>query len=352
MTEEFIEGEKGHSKVLNTEGLRKPTTMAESRVTTKVRFGGAQINVAHDVETNVATIKKAIDWAEENNVDYLVTPEAALSGYYANFADPPEKVNKLLLAEREVVGYAASKTIGLCLGTMWVEKESNGFLHRDQIRYYNPAGNFEGAYNKVQCIAADNVVPGSYLPAGSGIFGTEEYWGHPANYLMCPKFPQGKFVVGSLICNDAYGENNQGESIARRALYSYHNRDNPAQLVVHATYGFRGKEIDENLDPDILEAIRDWHKRHIQQLSYFCNMNFIVVDASSNFGGIPSKYDTCTPSGVVINGKYETIAPSHGEQFFYYDFQVDLCPSKEINLGVDLDALDMLEKRNPKPKED
>ena len=52
------------------------------------------------------------------------------------------------------------------------------------------------------------------------------------------------------------------------------------------------------------------------------------------------------------NGKYETIAPSHGEQFFYHDFQVDLCPSKEINLGVDLDALDMLEKRNPKPKED
>ena len=353
MSEEevFIEYDRGHSKVFNPESLSTPTTMQAPRRKIKVRFGGAQINIAHNVTQNVATIKKAIEWAADNEVEYLVTPEGALSGYYTKFADTPEKVDLLQKGLEEVVGYAASKTVGLCLGTMWVEKEPTGFLNRDQIRYYSPTGRFEGAYNKIQLIGADNVVPGTFQPGG-GVYGTEEYWGHPATYLMAPKMPQGSFTVGSLICNDAYGESQKGEGIARRALYSYHNRENPAQLVVHSTYGFRGKEIDPTLDPEILEAVRDWHKRHIQQLSYFCNMQFIVVDAASNFGGIPSKYDTCTPSGVCINGKYDKMVPSHGEQFFYHDFNVTLCPMQETNVGSDLSVLELLEKNNPKPEED
>ena len=46
-----------------------------------MRIAGAQIPVTNDVSKNYEAIKKACDWAIENNVDYLFTPENALSGY-------------------------------------------------------------------------------------------------------------------------------------------------------------------------------------------------------------------------------------------------------------------------------
>ena len=52
---------------------------------TNIRFGGAQIPVTPFQQKNVKSIKKAIDWAAENNVDYLVTPEASLSGYSTSY---------------------------------------------------------------------------------------------------------------------------------------------------------------------------------------------------------------------------------------------------------------------------
>ena len=50
-----------------------------------VRFAGAQIPVTQDLDKNEASIIKAIDWAAENNCDWLLTPEGSLSGYFPNF---------------------------------------------------------------------------------------------------------------------------------------------------------------------------------------------------------------------------------------------------------------------------
>ena len=50
-----------------------------------VRFAGAQIPVTQNLEKNEASIIKAIDWAAENNCDWLLTPEGSLSGYFPNF---------------------------------------------------------------------------------------------------------------------------------------------------------------------------------------------------------------------------------------------------------------------------
>ena len=44
-----------------------------------IRFGGAQIPVGINIQANKKEILKAIDWAKENKVDHLLTPEAALS---------------------------------------------------------------------------------------------------------------------------------------------------------------------------------------------------------------------------------------------------------------------------------
>ena len=44
-------------------------------------FAGCQIPVTRDIEKNIKEIKKAIDWAKDNFVEIIATPECALSGY-------------------------------------------------------------------------------------------------------------------------------------------------------------------------------------------------------------------------------------------------------------------------------
>ena len=46
-----------------------------------MRFAGAQMPCTPNVEANVKEIKKAIDYAVDNECDFLVTPEGSLSGY-------------------------------------------------------------------------------------------------------------------------------------------------------------------------------------------------------------------------------------------------------------------------------
>jgi len=69
-----------------------------------VRFAGAQIPCSKILKNNVQTIKTAIDWAVDNQVDYLITPEGSLSGYIKDF-DVPELVDALT----EIEQYAANK---------------------------------------------------------------------------------------------------------------------------------------------------------------------------------------------------------------------------------------------------
>ena len=46
-----------------------------------MRIGAAQIPVTTNVEDNLKNILEACDWAVKNKIDYLLTPECALSGY-------------------------------------------------------------------------------------------------------------------------------------------------------------------------------------------------------------------------------------------------------------------------------
>ena len=64
-----------------------------------IRLGGAQIPVTVDIQKNKEEILKAIDWAKDNEVDHLLTPEAALSGY---MSDWKENLNELTDALKEI----------------------------------------------------------------------------------------------------------------------------------------------------------------------------------------------------------------------------------------------------------
>ena len=95
-----------------------------------MRIAGAQIPVSKDVEENVKTIKHAIDWATDNECDFLVTPEGSLSGYFPEF-----NVETTRKALHDIEEYAKNSTLGLCLGTLWVEQEKRGDIRRNQIRF-------------------------------------------------------------------------------------------------------------------------------------------------------------------------------------------------------------------------
>ncbi|MCK4750678.1 MAG: hypothetical protein KAT15_26650, partial [Bacteroidales bacterium] len=56
----------------------KPTHQNEVEFNLKV--AGAKLAVSDDISTNVASIRKAIDYARREGADILLTPEGSLSG--------------------------------------------------------------------------------------------------------------------------------------------------------------------------------------------------------------------------------------------------------------------------------
>ena len=51
----------------------------------KLRIGFSQIQCSADHEQNLQQLLKCVDWACENQVDLMLTPEASLSGYHPEF---------------------------------------------------------------------------------------------------------------------------------------------------------------------------------------------------------------------------------------------------------------------------
>ena len=85
-----------------------------------MKIAGAQIPVSRNVQDNYNEILKACEWAVENKVDYLFTPEASLSGYDA----PSFNINTCKETEQameKLVSFASSKNLGLIIGTLWLD---------------------------------------------------------------------------------------------------------------------------------------------------------------------------------------------------------------------------------------
>lgn len=264
----------------------------------KVRFGGAQIPVTTELWKNLKTIKKAIDWAAENKVDYLVTPEGSLSGYTPFFVQHDGDIQNLNAALKDIEDYAREKQVGLCLGTLFMEEELQGLLKRNEIRIYNKYGDYQGAVFKRFIIDSDKVVPGDF---------TETF---------TLDVSEGNFKVGGLICNDMWGEQ-QGKVLGRTALYEM--KDAGAQLCIHSTNGFRGEDIG---DEEIQQLFRDYHENTMRMLGHV-GLPIITVDNCNDISGQPYDGPTSTPSGVIVNSKWVVQAPRFGEQYFYYDFEFD-----------------------------
>ena len=257
----------------------------------KIRIAGAQIPVSRDVSKNIHTIKNAIDWAAENFVDFLVTPEGSLSGYI-----PEWDFNEVKLALTEIEQYSKSKHVGLCLGTLWKEPTKFGEVARNQIRFYKN-GMLFGTTNKSYTIEHDHVMPHDIKKDSISIF------------PLTNKNGTGINAVG-LICNDMWGNNwYGGPNIMKIAMETRR-----VGIAIHSTNGTRGNDLDE--------IMNQWHDVHLKLLSKASSIPIVTVDNSIHMEGDDYNGRTSSESGVIIEGKWVTSVPRVGTQYFYYDFDI------------------------------
>lgn len=264
-----------------------------------IRFGGAQIPCTPYIARNIQTIKTAIDWAADNDVEYLVTPEASLSGYTTTFADGDALVNGL----QEIETYAASKAVGLCLGTLWVENgplgNESALVKRNQIRYYTKDGIYLGATHKTVNtpldaeigVEANDTLIGVWMPAKND------------KDVIIP--------VAGLICADLYGLQCGPNGGLPEQYYKL-----GAKLLIHSTNADRGTDLFK----DDLEDL--WLDANLRRVSYLL-LPVISVDNCYHMDGSEYHGKTATQSGVLIGGKWVTSVPRFGTQYFYHDFSIE-----------------------------
>lgn len=278
-----------------------------------MRIAGAQIPVTRDVVANTQTIKESLDWASENNCDWLLTPEGSLSGYYPQAVMGREANEKIMLALSEIEEYAKKLKIGLCLGTLFHDMEEIGYVKRNQIRFYDKEGTFLGSTNK------------TYLIKGwDGNFLAHNLKKDGIKVINLETEKEQLNAVG-LICNDLWGSIWESEVSLPWAAYGTYNLGRESEtsetinLFIHSTNGGRGNKDDG--------LYNDWHDAHLRMMSFITKIPIITVDNCNLMTGEETDCPTSSESGVIINSKWHTKVPRVGKQYFYFDFTKEFIES-------------------------
>jgi predicted amidohydrolase len=257
-----------------------------------MRIAGAQIPVSRDLDTNVAAIKRALDFAGENKADYLLTPEGSLTGYFRDFDTYNGRTfQDIKNACSVIVDYAKDKNVGLFLGTMWIEHEHGEPTRRNQIRVYDTKGNYVDHFDKLLVLPYyENVRPADY-----------------PKFVYLPEFPYVK--IQGMICNDLWGSIlDRGPCLAHWAV------DTEINLVVHATNGNR------NNTPIHDDVFGDWHNAYLKMMSLYMRVPIVTADNSIQMDGSEYNGITSSESGVCSHGVWLTEVPRKGEQYFVHEF--------------------------------
>ena len=283
---------------------------------TVLRIAGAQIPCTDKLEKNIKNIKDAISWASKNSVDFLLTPEGSLSGYYPGW-DTDKSFDDIVVAEKEIVKFATDNNISLCLGTMWKEPDEvfpGGYRNENQIRFYSKKGKLLGKTNKLYTIPEyDRTVPGPDVQ----------------NVLL---EKDGNFfnAIG-LICNDFWG----GPLRQQMSLPLYAYEKLSSQMIFHATNGFRG------MLPNYDEITDSWHEGNLRMISFSAGIPIITVDNSCMMHGSEYEGKTSSQSGILLNGMWLVKAPRTGTQYFYHDFNYEEVTSRSLYRHPDQDIIDL-----------
>ena len=267
-----------------------------------VRVAGAQIPVTMDLEYNKKEIFKAIDWAKENEVDQLLTPEAALSGYCNQWYNKLEQINSLL---KEIEDHQVKCGVALNLGTCFQEPEGFGKINRNQIRHYTKSGVLGAITNKTHvlqsedCIGRDNVRHGL------------------AGYPLIEE-EHGRATAIGMLCNDMWGWNEEAHTIRQDDQM----RKYPVDLIMHATNGRNFLEDDPQHAP-----FNAWADGFLRMTAYKTLVPILTVDSPVQWDWDLNEetldmYPTSSESGFLDFTGWKTSVPRHGRQYFYHDLDV------------------------------
>tara|TARA_B100000902_G_C27117103_1_gene816670 strand:+ start:64 stop:897 length:834 start_codon:yes stop_codon:yes gene_type:complete len=274
-----------------------------------MKIAGAQIPVGTNLQANKIEIFKAIDWAKENEVDHLLTPECALSGWIGSWVENFSEIESIL---KEVEDHQKEAGIGLHLGTNFIEPELYGSINRNQIRHYNATGYLQGKSYKTYTVADMERV----LYRDSR---------HDALNIIDLCTPNGTepFYAGALICNDFWGSGSQHtRSLDKDIPTLYKETDLNISILLHATNGRNKNKLVDDFEWDIFDM---WHNAHLRMASYSTRIPIITVDACTEWDWDGNEDDidttlTSSESGVLINGSWKTNVSRTGRQYFKYDF--------------------------------
>jgi len=269
-----------------------------------IRLGGAQIPVGTNIQVNKKEILKALDWAKENEVDHLLTPEAALSGWTKLWVN---EIDELKEALKEIVAHQKKLGVGLHLGTNFQEDEDYGKINRNEIRHYSKEGYLINLTYKTSTIGAmENVLY------------RDSRWDPLSMCDLATPDCDNQFLAGGLICNDFWGTSSS-EGV-QDPITQYKNLG-VCSMFLHATNGRTWPDSTESLDWQIFE---EWHHAHLRMASYSTQIPILTVDACTDWDwdGSEDQVTLCRTSsqtGVIIKGEWKTNVARNGRQYFKYD---------------------------------
>lgn len=248
----------------------------------KLRVAGAQIPVMTDIESNVAAISRAMEFATKEHADLLLTPEGSLSGYTHTF-----DVRAVEEALSQVTEKARAAHVGLALGTCFVEP-GDGKCY-NQIRFYTPEGVYLGFHSKT-------------LTCGSL---TDPPEGEINHYAVAPlrTFHFGDIEIGGLICNDLWA--NPGCTPIPDPHLSQQLAGMGACVILHAVNGGRnGSEWSE--------VAWHYHESNLRMRARAARVWVVTVDNCH-----PVHWRCSAPCGVINpEGEWVCRTEPQGEQFF------------------------------------
>lgn len=255
---------------------------------TLMRVAGFQMRVTGEVADNTEAILGAVARAADEGARVLLTPEGSLSGYTPDF--DPQTVTAAL---ETVTAAAASRSVGLALGTCFIEADG---LCYNQVRFYEPDGTYRGFHAKtLRCgTLADP-------PRGE----IERYAEAPLRTRSL-----GGIAVGGLICNDLWANPActpmpDPHLTQRLALAG-------ASVIFHAVNGGRdGGEWSR--------LAWAFHESNLRLRARAAGVWLVTVDSCE-----PIDLPCSSPSGVIDpTGDWVCRAPPQGEALFAQDIAVE-----------------------------
>jgi len=254
-----------------------------------MNIGGVQIPVSSEVYENFISIKKAIDWASENSVDILLTPECALTGYaWAPIHALDHRLKKLQGYLDQLVAYSVEKKVDLALGTAIYEDDT--FVYGkdknwvNQLRIYE-AGELVYKHNKIMLTHDEPYTAGEKV----SVF----------NY-------KGRITAG-LICNDLWvcGFQRPGDA----GKLAKEMEDHGVQLCFLASSAPKLSS-----DPDYFYT---WSDIHVQTYSRQGGYVIVVADNCNSQHGAIYSGKTGAPSGIMDPLKgWVAKTPDNGLQYY------------------------------------